>query len=162
MSRFLSYAALVIVIAGGAIWYIIDDYYDRQEQAATTTSSSQVVMYKNPDCRCCTKWATQMEQSGFTVVEKPTGQMPSVKADHGVPYDMSSCHTALVGGYVVEGHVPPAEVKKLLKERPDATGLAVPGMPVGSPGMESANGYSEPYQVMLFGGTDKPKVYANY
>lgn len=158
-SRFFAYAAAIVAIAGGAIWYIISDYYARKEQIAQT-DENQVIMYKNPNCQCCTKWADHMEQAGFTVTAKPTNAMASVKADHGVPYDMGSCHTAVVEGYVIEGHVPAKEVKKLLAERPQATGLSVPGMPIGSPGMEQGN-RSEAYDVLLFSG-DQQQVYASY
>ena len=159
-SRFLAYATLAVVIAGGAIWYIVSDYYARQspEQSA---SADQVIMYKNPNCQCCTKWATHMEQAGFTVIERATKDMAGLKAKYGVPYNMSSCHTAFVDGYLVEGHVPATDVKRLLKERPEAIGLTVPGMPVGSPGMEVPSGQRESYEVMLLGG-DKPSVFANH
>lgn len=159
-SRFFAYAAAIIVIAGGAIWYIIDNYYE-QQAAMQGQHTDQVVMYKNPGCECCTAWSEHMKEAGFTVTEKPTGEMPGIKADLGVPYNMSSCHTALVDGYVVEGHVPVKEVKKLLKERPDAVGLAVPGMPVGSPGMEQGN-RTEPYEVILFDKEGNGNTYASY
>lgn len=158
-SRFFAYAAAIVVVAGGAIWYIISDYYARQDQVAQA-GENQIVMYKNPNCQCCTKWADHMEQAGFSVTIHPTNAMSSVKADHGVPYDMGSCHTAIVDGYVIEGHVPAKEVKKLLAERPQATGLAVPGMPIGSPGMEQGN-RNEPFDVLLFSG-DQQQVYASY
>lgn len=162
-SRFFAYAALVVVIAGGAIWYIIDNYYEQQArmQQQTAAVKNQVVMYKNPGCQCCTRWAAHMEQAGFTVVEQPTQQIAAVKKNHKVPYELASCHTAIVDGYVIEGHVPVKEVKKLLRERPDVVGLAVPGMPVGSPGMEQGS-RTEPYKVVLFGGPEGPTVYARY
>jgi hypothetical protein len=159
-SRFFSYAAAIVLVAGGAIWYIISDYYDHQQQA-DQSAKSQVVMYKNPNCQCCTKWATHMEEAGFTVSIQPTQQMSAVKTNYKVPYDMGSCHTAVVNGYVVEGHVPAKEVKKLLEERPDAIGLAVPGMPVGSPGMEQGN-RTEPYDVLLFGENGTKSTFASY
>lgn len=155
-SRFLTYAAAIIVIAGGAIWYIIGNAQQREAGEGT----SQVVMYKNPGCQCCTAWAVHMEENGFTVREEPRQDMPAVKANYGVPYTMASCHTAVIGDYVVEGHVPASEVKRLLKEQPDAQGLAVPGMPVGSPGMEQG-GRSEPYDVMLFSDSGS-RVYESY
>ncbi|SMO32499.1 DUF411 domain-containing protein [Fodinibius sediminis] len=159
-TRFFAYAGLVIVAAGAAIWYIINNYYERQAQAQTT-AENQVVMYKNPGCQCCTEWAQHMEQAGFAVTERPTGSLPAVKADHDVPYNLGSCHTALVNGYVVEGHVPVKEVKKLIRERPDAVGLAVPGMPIGSPGMEQGS-RTEPYDVILFDEEGNRKTYASY
>ncbi len=159
-TRFFAYAAAVIVLAGGAIWYIIDNYYE-QQSAMQARGADQVVMYKNPGCECCTAWGDHMEEAGFTVTEKPTDQIAGIKADLGVPYNMGSCHTALVDGYVVEGHVPVKEVKKLLEERPDAVGLAVPGMPVGSPGMEQGN-RTDPYDVILFDEEGNRDTYASY
>lgn len=154
------YAGIIVLAAGGAIWYIISNYYEQQE-SAQNVGGNHVVMYKNPGCQCCTKWATHLEQAGFTVTEKPTGELPAVKADYGVPYNLGGCHTALVDGYVVEGHVPVKEVKRLLKERPDAVGLAVPGMPIGSPGMEQGD-RTEPYDVVLFDEEDNRDTYASY
>lgn len=101
-----------------------------------------------------------MEAAGFSVTEKPTGELPGIKADLGVPYNMGSCHTAVIDGYVVEGHVPAKEVKKMLDERPDAIGLTVPGMPIGSPGMEQGNRV-ESYDVIIF-GEDSSATYASY
>lgn len=160
-TRFFAYAAAIIIIAGGAIWYIIDNYYEQQAAVQGGPHANQIVMYKNPGCGCCTAWGDHMEQAGFTVTEKPTGELAGIKADLGVPYNMGSCHTALVDGYVVEGHVPVKEVKKLLEERPDAIGLAVPGMPVGSPGMEQGN-RTEPYDVILFDEEGRRDTYASY
>ncbi|MCW9705433.1 DUF411 domain-containing protein [Fodinibius salsisoli] len=159
-SRFFSYAAIIVLAAGGVIWYIISDYYARQEPVQQSVEN-QVVMYKNPNCQCCTKWAAHLEEAGFTVSEQPTQQMSAVKANYKVPYNMGSCHTAIVDGYVIEGHVPAKEVKRLLKERPDAIGLAVPGMPVGSPGMEQGN-RTEPYDVLLFGEENEKSTFASY
>lgn len=159
-SRFFSYAAAIVIVAGGAIWYIVSDYYARQEEAAQA-SKNQVVMYKNPSCQCCTKWAQHMEEAGFTVSEQPTQQMGAIKANYDVSYNMGSCHTAVVDGYVVEGHVPAKDVKRLLEERPDAIGLAVPGMPVGSPGMEQG-GQVDPYEVLLFDEEGKKSTYSSY
>lgn len=156
-SRFFAYTSLVILVAGGAIWYIINDYYERQDAKPQLT---ELVMYKNPGCKCCTKWAQYLEHNGFNVTIKPSNQMPAIKADKGVPYQLSSCHTAVVDGYVVEGHVPVQEIYRLLAQRPDAIGIAVPGMPQGSPGMET--GRVEPYQVILFEENGNQKVYANY
>ncbi len=158
-SRFITYAAAIIVIAGGAIWYIIANYQE-QQSAMQGQSENEVVMYKNPGCECCTAWGDHMEEAGFTVTEKPTSEMSGIKVDMGVPYNMGSCHTAVVDGYVVEGHVPAKEVKKMLDERPDAIGLAVPGMPIGSPGMEQGNRV-ESYDVIIF-SEDSSGTYASY
>lgn len=153
-SRFLSFALAIIVIAGGAIWYIVSN-------SQGSVDTSQVVMYKNPGCECCTEWGNHLEENGFTVTEEPRNDMQAVKINHGIPYGMGSCHTAVVGDYVIEGHVPAKEMKKLLKEQPDAAGLAVPGMPVGSPGMEQGSRV-DPYDVVLFDGNGNSSVYESY
>lgn len=121
--------------------------------AATQAAIAQalVTMHKHPSCGCCTVWAGHMRSAGFTVVEKNAEDLAALKNAAGVPANMASCHTAQVGGYFIEGHVPAADVRRLLEEKPDARGLAVPGMPIGSPGMEHPSGHVEPYRVMLVG-----------
>jgi hypothetical protein len=111
-----------------------------------------VTMYKNPNCKCCSKWATYMEENGFPVTEQPTDTLASVKKQKGVPDKLSSCHTAIVEGYIVEGHVPAKAVKKLLKKQPKAKGITVPGMPTQSPGMAEEPG---PVDVYFFNGPDQ-------
>lgn len=108
-----------------------------------------VVVNKDPNCGCCTAWAKHLERAGFPVTIVETPALRGVKQRLGVPDDLASCHTAQVQGYVLEGHVPVPAILRLLAERPSATGLAVPGMPVGSPGMEG--GTPEIYEVVLFG-----------
>jgi hypothetical protein len=109
----------------------------------------RVTVHKDPGCGCCTGWAEHLEAAGFPVTAINTPRMNAVKARLGVPHDLAACHTAEVDGYVVEGHVPAAAIDRLLAERPSAKGLAVPGMPIGSPGMEG--GEPEVYDVILFG-----------
>ena len=122
-----------------------------------------VEVWKDPSCGCCGDWVSHMEASGFQVQVHDTGNAP-VRKRLGVPEKMGSCHTALVGGYALEGHVPAREIQRLLKERPRAIGLAVPGMPVGSPGMDGAiyNGRKDPYDVILLLAGDKSQVYQSY
>lgn len=111
--------------------------------------SSLVTVYKSPTCGCCEKWVDHMRASGFRVVAHDTDDMTRIKTDLGVPDSLGSCHTAVVGGYVLEGHVPSDLVRRLLRERPVTSGLAVPGMPMGSPGMEGA--YADRYDVVAYG-----------
>jgi hypothetical protein len=112
-------------------------------------SAAEISVYKTPTCGCCTEWVEHLEQNGFEVTVRSLDDLGPIKSRLGVPYDLQSCHTAEVGGYVVEGHVPAEDIRRLLEERPTATGIAVPGMPVGSPGMEY--GYRrDPYEVILF------------
>jgi hypothetical protein len=111
----------------------------------------KVVVHKDPNCGCCGAWVEHLRQAGFLVEVVETDAVNRVKARLGVPHRLASCHTAEVSGYVVEGHVPAASMKRLLADRPEARGLAVPGMPIGSPGMEVAGAPPEDYAVILFG-----------
>ncbi|MWV24659.1 DUF411 domain-containing protein [Methylobacterium sp. 2A] len=109
-----------------------------------------VAVTKDPSCGCCERWVTHLREAGFTVTVTE-GPVNPLKIRLGVPRELASCHTAQVGGYVIEGHVPAGAIKRLLAERPEGTGLAVPGMPVGSPGMEVEDMQPETYDVVLFG-----------
>ena len=103
-----------------------------------------------------------MRASGFTIEEIDSNNLIDVKARYQVPIELQSCHTAIVDGYIIEGHVPAAEIERLLRERPDISGLAVAGMPLGSPGMEVEGQPAQPYQVIAFDKTGKQEVFANY
>ncbi|MEQ9308189.1 MAG: DUF411 domain-containing protein [Balneolaceae bacterium] len=122
----------------------------------------EVIMYKNEGCQCCTKWAEHMNEDEFAVIEKPIPNLYEVKQEKGISSELASCHTALVDGYVVEGHVPVKEVQRLLEERPDAIGLSVPGMPIGSPGMEVPGREADNYDVLLIARDGSTSVYASY
>lgn len=123
-------------------------------------SANTIVVYKDPNCGCCGAWAEHLKRRGFDVAVRERTDMDSFKAENGVPKALESCHTAIVAGYVIEGHVPAADIRRLLEEKPAARGLAVPGMPSGSPGME--NGSRDPYQVVLFGDNGARQVYSRH
>ena len=108
-----------------------------------------ITVHKDPNCGCCTGWVRHLQAAGFTVKAIDTAELDTVKTRLGVPADLAACHTAQIAGYVIEGHVPAAALKRFLAEKPNAAGLAVPGMPIGSPGMEG--GTPEAYDVVLFG-----------
>ena len=118
--------------------------------ALAAAAKPAVEVWKDPSCGCCQDWITHMERSGFAVTVHESGNA-AVRAQLGLPTRLGSCHTALVGGYLLEGHVPAADVRKLLQQKPKALGLAVPGMPVGSPGMDGPEyqGRKDPYDVLL-------------
>ncbi len=124
-------------------------------------AGEDVTMYKDPNCGCCGKWAEHMRASGFRVKEVATPQMGAVKHAAGVPQALGSCHTAKVGGYVIEGHVPAADVKRLLAEKPAVAGLSAPGMPQGSPGMEGPFP-AERYDVVSFDREGRTAVFAQH
>lgn len=120
-----------------------------------------MVVYKDPNCGCCTEWVKHVRAAGFTVKVNDLTDMATVKRSFGVPANLESCHTARIGRYTIEGHVPADLIARLLKEQPaSARGLAAPGMPVGSPGMEMGN-QKDKYDVILFETTGKTRVYAS-
>jgi hypothetical protein len=117
--------------------------------AALAAAEPLVTVHRDPNCGCCSGWVQHLQKAGFPTKVLDTTNLDAVKTRLDVPDDLAACHTAEVSGYVIEGHVPAIALKRLLAEKPDATGLAVPGMPVGSPGMEG--GAPERYDVVLFG-----------
>ena len=122
-----------------------------------------LAVYKTPTCGCCAKWVEHMKQNGFTVNVTDLRDLSEIKSRHGVPSKVQSCHTGIVNGYVVEGHVPAADVKKLLKEKPAVAGLALPGMPQGSPGMEAPpHIVPPPYEVLTFDKKGATRVYSRH
>lgn len=127
-----------------------------------SSNKTEVVMYKNEGCECCTRWGNHMMEGEFYVEEKPTPVLMQVKQKNGITRELASCHTALVGGYVVEGHVPIEDVRRLLAEKPDAIGLAVPGMPTGSPGMEMPGRTPDSYDVLLVNKDGSTSVFASH
>lgn len=136
--------------------------------ASSPAQKTAVEVWKDPNCGCCQDWVAHMEANGFAVTMRQTGNA-AVRARLGLPQRLGSCHTALVEGYLLEGHVPAADVRKLLKERPKALGLAVPGMPVGSPGMDGPayQGRKDPYDVLLVtrntaNGDASTRVFTSY
>jgi hypothetical protein len=119
-------------------------------------------VFKDQACGCCNGWVEHLKRNSFevTVQEVQGSELQELKQKYRVPSDLQSCHTAVVDGYVIEGHVPAAQIQRILKERPKAIGLAVPGMPIGSPGMEGAR--SEKYSVLLFDSAGQSTVYREY
>jgi len=120
----------------------------------------QVQVYKTPTCSCCGKWVQHLRNNGFEVSVQDVADTTTYRRRYGVPEILMSCHTAVVEGYAIEGHVPASDIQRLLRERPKAKGLAVPGMPVGSPGMESTR--SAAYSVMIFDAEGHASVYQKY
>jgi hypothetical protein len=127
--------------------------------AQTAPAAKPVVtVYKSPTCGCCSKWIEHMQAGGFEVKAVDVEDIDLVKKTYGVPASAASCHTALVGGYVIEGHVPAESVSRLIREKPALAGIAVPGMPAGSPGME-VPGRKDAYSVISFDKAGKQSVY---
>jgi len=126
--------------------------------ATQQSVAADIVVYKSPTCGCCGKWVKHMEDAGFSVNVENRHDLTPIKRELGVPGRMQSCHTAKVGDYIVEGHVPADLVKRMLDEKPAIKGLAVPGMPMGSPGMEGPR--KDPYNVMAIGNDGRASIFA--
>lgn len=128
--------------------------------ASLASAAESVTVFKSPYCGCCGKWVEHLRQNGFQVETKDVPDVPAARRQLGMPDQYGSCHTAKVGNYLVEGHVPASDIRRLLKERPTALGLAVPSMPPGSPGMESDRPI--PYQTLLVQRDGSNKVFARH
>jgi hypothetical protein len=138
-------AAVLLLVAAGC--------------AQPASAGPAMTVYLTPKCGCCKHWVTHMRESGFAVTEVVRADLAPVRRELGVPGNLLSCHTAAVDGYAVEGHVPADAVARLLRERPAGRGIAVPGMPMGSPGMEQRGYAPEPYDVVLIGDGGRHTVF---
>lgn len=156
MKRFIVAAAIATAGLGG--WAAMH-FADAGMANAGTGPVREAVVYKSPTCGCCTGWVAYLEQNGYKVTTHTTDDVDIIKDKWGVPDEVRSCHTAKIGGYVIEGHVPVEAIDKLLADKPKVTGIASPGMPSGSPGM---SGPKEPNVVVSFGGGGKPQVVGTY
>lgn len=130
-------------------------------QPLISRAASPMKVYKDPSCGCCGAWIDHIKSAGFSVTMVETGDLQSVRKRLGMPERFAGCHTAVADGYVIEGHVPAAEIKRLLATRPKALGLSVPGMPVGAPGMEYG-GRIDRYEVLLIDPFGKQSTFATY
>lgn len=155
LSRAQLLSVVLVTVLGlgglGAVWWA----------NTSRAEGPTVTVYKSATCGCCKRWVSYLRDEGFRVDAHNVRDLNAVKRRNGVPYEAASCHTALVDGYVVEGHVPAADIRRLLSEEPDVRGIAVPKMPVGSPGMEQG-GRKDPYKVVTFGEGGVEGVWARY
>ena len=131
---------------------------NRLADAAVSMAPIAITVYKTPTCGCCKVWVKHLETNGFAVTAHDMASIDDIKRTQNVPDSLQTCHTAVVGRYTIEGHVPADVIKQMLKEKPAILGLAVPGMPMGSPGMEGAR--KESYEVIAFERNGKTRVYA--
>lgn len=132
----------------------------RSTDISDALEQTEITMFKAPSCLCCDKWGDHVEEAGYSVTAKSRDDMSDIKNELGVPGDLVSCHTGVVDGYVVEGHVPADAIAKMLTERPKITGIAVAGMPAGSPGMESDR--PQPYNVFAFDPSGRRYIFGRY
>lgn len=174
--------ALIVVAAVGAGLVVMNSGPDRQADAGPVAypqdqvaaqpavslvgpapaDAGVIQVFKSPTCGCCNDWIEHLREAGFTVETRDIPNMMAVKAELGLPGEMASCHTARIAGYLVEGHVPAQDIRRMLAERPDIRGIAVPGMPVGSPGMEVEGQPADAYDVLAFDARGTTSVYASY
>ena len=128
--------------------------------AASPAAAATVEVIKTATCGCCSKWVDHLRKAGLSVTTKDVADVTPVARKLGVPDALRSCHSARIGGYAIEGHVPAADIKRLLREKPKAAGIAVPGMPAGSPGMEGAS--KERFATMIFDRSGKSRIFAQH
>lgn len=128
---------------------------------ASAANAAALTVYKSASCGCCGKWVEHVEKHGFSVTVVNVEDVMAVKAKAGIPDKLASCHTSKVGGYVIEGHVPAADIKKLLAEKPKAKGIAVAGMPMGAPGMEHGD-HRQPYNTLLLKSDGSTAIFARH
>lgn len=147
-------------IASGVLLAAVAGCADNAAQ--TSSAASLLTVHKTPTCGCCGDWVDHMRQAGFEVAVIETTDLSPIKQAVGLPHGLGSCHTAEIDGYFIEGHVPAADVQRFLSERPDARGLTVPGMPLGSPGMEVPSGAKDAYDVLMVLSDGSTVVYASH
>jgi hypothetical protein len=154
MRRKNVYKAMVIFLALGLMSVM---FWPMMKSA----TGPEVVVYKSPTCGCCTKWVSYLRNNGFNVTQIDTRNLKTVKKNQGIPERLGSCHTAIVEGYFVEGHVPVKAIRRMLDEKPSIKGIAVPGMPIGTPGMEQGV-RKEPYDVLAIHPNGTTTIYERY
>ena len=147
--RLLLALGAAAVVGGGGVFLM-----------SSPSMAEEVVVYKDSSCECCGRWVDHMRSNGFSVAVNNAEDMDTVKRQAGIPEAMDSCHTAYIGDYLVEGHVPAADIKRMLAERPSIKGLAVPGMPSSAPGMDSPE--REPFTVLAFSASGATRIFAKY
>lgn len=151
--RFLAMLGGVTVVLVGAMVF-----WSAQPASAKPT----ITVYKSATCGCCSEWIEHLKAEGYEVIAQDVDNLAAIKTELGIRPHLSSCHTALIEGYIVEGHVPAADIDRLLAERPEIAGLSVPGMPAGSPGMEIPGAPDAPFDVLAFDRLGKTTVYAKH
>ncbi len=155
----LAIAALTVV---ATIIWSSEPTVQTVSSAPANTLLPEVTVYKSASCSCCNAWITHLEEEGFKVTSHDRNDMDNIKVTYGVQPGLSSCHTALVDGYVIEGHVPAVDILQLLQDKPDVIGLTAPGMPKYSPGMQAAGLEPRDYDVLMFDKSENTTVFKHY
>ncbi len=128
---------------------------------ASYSGTKEMTVYRSPSCGCCGVWIEHAEKHGFKVEDIKTEEMAALKQKYNIPPQLAACHTTIIDGYVIEGHIPADDIKRFLTEKPELVGLAVPGMPLGTPGMEAGD-LKQPFQVFAFNDRGEVKVFKEY
>lgn len=155
----MKYRVIARWVGLAAVASLISAYTPSRDDARAP--ATRVTVFKDPNCGCCRQWVEHLRKHSFEVAVRDTSDVGGIKRTARVPERLHSCHTAFVGGYVIEGHVPAADIQRLLKEQTKIAGIAVPGMPVGSPGMEVGS-RKDPYEVMAFNRDGTSRVFARH
>ena len=150
----------IIALTAASIALALTTAAARTSPSDTAVKKPTITVYKDPSCGCCKKWIEHLVKNGYRVDAKDTPDMTEIKHTLGVPDALTACHTAVVNGYLIEGHVPASDIDRLLAQKPRIAGLAVPGMPAGSPGMEGMG--TQRYQVLAFDKNGKTRVFASH
>jgi hypothetical protein len=131
-------------------------------QGCALAQTREITIYKTPYCDCCGGWVDHLKRAGFNTSVVMMEDLTPIRTRFNIPFELTSCHTGVIAGYAVEGHVPAQDVERLLKERPEAIGILVPGMPIGSPGMEIAGAPNEAFETLLLEKSGKTRVFARH
>ncbi|TDT44032.1 hypothetical protein DES49_0131 [Halospina denitrificans] len=153
---------ILAVIAGGFWAWGPAQQQVAQDNTAQAPIERTLVVYASPQCGCCGDWVTHMENNGFTTEMHRVNNINEIKKEAGLPRELASCHTAFIDDYLIEGHVPAKDVRRLLREQPEASGLSVPRMPMGSPGMEIEGRGRDAFDVILFKQNGTQSIYQSY
>lgn len=154
-------AALILLLAALAAC-AVEPAADTQTTAPAAGTVPVITVYQTPTCGCCGGWIEYMTRNGYSIQVESVDDMAAVKQRYNIPAQLQSCHTAVVDGYIVEGHVPAEAIVRLLAERPDVAGITVPGMPAGAPGMEVEGTPAQPFDVLTFDTNGNTEVFASY
>lgn len=154
-----SLLAASLLLAGCPLAGMAESVWDKE--TPVVAGPLEITVYRSPTCNCCGKWLEHMAKQGFQVNDMVTEDMDAIKRKFGVPKKLASCHTAVINGYVIEGHVPAGDVKKLLTAKPAVAGIAVPGMVTGTPGMEMG-GKKDPFAVLSFDKSGRSATFSDY
>ncbi len=167
-SRIFSFSLIALAVVAGlvaAMWSWmepVDEAHASGPSAAQTEQLPEITVYKSPTCGCCTDWEVYLEKEGFKVISHKRSNMDSIKKELGVKSHLASCHTGVIDGYVIEGHVPADDIRRLLRDRPKVAGLTAPGMPQHSPGMQPPGEQPRGYNVLMFDKEGRTRVYTRY